>query len=280
MDADAFAGKRILMAEDNELNAEIATELLEAVGFEVTWAQDGILCVDALRKAPAGTFDLILMDIQMPNLNGYDAARRIRALEDREKAGIPIIAMTANAFEEDKRNALRAGMNAHIPKPIKVDEMLKTLGRVLALSKINSETFPAYKAQLGDCAPFRAFEQEHADCGWFIYEAFGDERILCADGALCRIFGCSSFREFQKAVSCSFKTMVHPEDIDRVEAEIRRQIDDSGDNIDRVSYRIIRADGQVRRVDDIGRKVLLQEGIPVFYVGIADVTGEEDLQQA
>ena len=126
-----FCGRRILLAEDNELNAEIATAILEESGFEVEHAEDGVVCVDMLSKAPAGHYDLILMDIQMPNMDGYRATQTIRKLPDAAKAGITIIAMTANAFEEDKRNAFAAGMNAHIAKPFRVEELLSTLARGL-----------------------------------------------------------------------------------------------------------------------------------------------------
>ena len=113
-----FSGKYVLLAEDNELNAEIATALLEEMGFTVDHAEDGIICVDKLEKAPAGTYDLILMDVQMPNMDGYKATQVIRRLPDSTKAQTPIIAMTANAFEEDRRKALEMGMNGHIAKPI------------------------------------------------------------------------------------------------------------------------------------------------------------------
>lgn len=113
-----FSGRHVLLAEDNELNAEIATALLEEMGFTVDHAEDGIICVDKLEKAPAGTYDLILMDVQMPNMDGYKATQVIRRLPDSGKAQISIIAMTANAFEEDRRKALEMGMNGHIAKPI------------------------------------------------------------------------------------------------------------------------------------------------------------------
>lgn len=116
---DRFQGKRILLAEDNELNAEIAITILREAGFEVEHAADGIICVDMLEKAEAGYYDLILMDIQMPNMDGYKATQTIRKLSDTEKANISIIAMTANAFDEDKRNAYRAGMNGHLANPSK-----------------------------------------------------------------------------------------------------------------------------------------------------------------
>lgn len=128
---DYFTGKRILLAEDNELNAEIAITILEEAGFEVEHAQDGVICVDMLEKADAGYYDLILMDIQMPNMDGYKATQTIRKFTDHEKSGITIIAMTANAFEEDKKNAFEAGMNGHIAKPIKMDELLSALADIL-----------------------------------------------------------------------------------------------------------------------------------------------------
>jgi len=126
-----FSGKRILLAEDNELNAEIAVEILSSIGLEVEVAEDGACCVEKLSKAPAGYFDLILMDVQMPNMNGYEATKAIRAMEDAEKAGIPIIAMTANAFDEDRNNAIAAGMNGHLSKPIDMQALMKTLGEMI-----------------------------------------------------------------------------------------------------------------------------------------------------
>lgn len=126
-----FSGKRVLLAEDNELNAEIAITLLQDMGFSVDYAEDGILCVDKLVKNPADTYDLILMDIQMPNMDGYKATQVIRRLPDKQKAGIPIIAMTANAFEEDKKLAISKGMNGHIAKPIDVAKMEEVMAALL-----------------------------------------------------------------------------------------------------------------------------------------------------
>lgn len=129
----SLKGKRILLAEDNELNAEIATEILTEYGFIVERAVDGVAAVDMISKADAGYYDVIFMDIQMPNLNGYDATRRIRQLEDEIKAGIPIIAMTANAFEEDKKLAFEAGMNAHVSKPIDTKVIMDTLTQLFGV---------------------------------------------------------------------------------------------------------------------------------------------------
>jgi len=126
-----FEGKRILLAEDNDLNAEIAIEILSEMGFEIDHAKDGAICLDMLQKQPAQHYDLILMDIQMPNLNGYEATRAIRDLSDAAKANIPILAMTANAFEEDKRQVIKAGMNGHLAKPIDLEELIKTLSTTL-----------------------------------------------------------------------------------------------------------------------------------------------------
>ncbi len=126
-----FKGTRLLLTEDNELNREIAQELLTDNGFIVETAEDGTIAVEKVKNSAPGYYSLVLMDIQMPKMNGYDATRAIRALEDPHLADIPIVAMTANAFEEDRRQALECGMNAHIAKPFNVDELLEILTTVL-----------------------------------------------------------------------------------------------------------------------------------------------------
>ncbi|MBQ0108968.1 MAG: response regulator, partial [Clostridiales bacterium] len=126
-----LAGKKILLVEDNMLNREIATEILEEEGIVIDTAEDGDIAVEKMRTASEGQYDLILMDIQMPRMNGYDATRAIRKLPNSYASGIPIIAMTANAFEEDKQNAFAAGMNGHIAKPIDVPKLLGTLSEIL-----------------------------------------------------------------------------------------------------------------------------------------------------
>ena len=124
-------GKKLLLVEDNELNREIVLEILKEAGFVVDTAEDGAVAVQKIKQAAPGQYDLILMDIQMPNLDGYEATRQIRALPDAEKASIPIFAMTANAFEEDRQNALAAGMNGHIAKPLDVPHLLRVLADAL-----------------------------------------------------------------------------------------------------------------------------------------------------
>ena len=120
-------GMKVLLVEDNEMNREIAEEILTEIGLIVDTANDGDIAVSKIRKAAPGEFKLILMDVQMPRMNGYDATKEIRKLDDPQKANIPIIAMTANAFEEDKKNALAAGMNGHLAKPIEVQKLIQTL---------------------------------------------------------------------------------------------------------------------------------------------------------
>ena len=130
-DQKCLSGTKILLAEDNDLNAEIAVELLREEGCTVDRAKDGVECVDMLEKAANGTYQMILMDIQMPVMNGYDAAKKIRRMDDPQKAGIPIIAMTANAFSEDKQAALDVGMNDHIAKPINMNILVPTIQKYL-----------------------------------------------------------------------------------------------------------------------------------------------------
>ena len=126
-ETDRISGKHILLAEDNDLNAEIAEFILEDMGLMVDRVEDGVQCVSRIEQKPAGTYDLILMDIQMPNMDGYKATEVIRGLSDKSKANIPIIAMTANAFEEDRKKALAKGMNGHIAKPVDIEKVRKIL---------------------------------------------------------------------------------------------------------------------------------------------------------
>ena len=129
--SEILEGRNILLAEDNDLNAEIAEAILGHAGLKTERVEDGIQCVNRIIEMPVGTYDMILMDIQMPQMNGYKATQAIRNLPDKDKACIPIIAMTANAFEEDKRDAIAAGMNGHVAKPIQVDKLLSTLVEIM-----------------------------------------------------------------------------------------------------------------------------------------------------
>ena len=122
---------RSLLAEDNELNQEIATAILEEAGFTVETAENGQSAVEMVERSQPGYYQLVLMDVQMPVMNGYEATKLIRKLENRELANIPILAMTANAFEEDKQEALRAGMNGHVAKPINIEKLLETVEEIL-----------------------------------------------------------------------------------------------------------------------------------------------------
>ena len=126
-----FAGKRILLAEDNEMNQMIAVAILENAGFTIDIASNGEEAVEKMEQAPDGTYDVILMDIQMPKMDGYEAARRIREMENQNKATIPIVAVTANAFEEDRKVALEAGMNGHLAKPYDINAIMQTLSAIL-----------------------------------------------------------------------------------------------------------------------------------------------------
>ncbi len=130
-DGDSVRMGRILLAEDNELNQEIATAILEEAGFTVEIAENGQVAVEMLQKSAPGYYRIILMDIQMPVMNGYDAAKTIRKMENTKLASIPILAMTANAFEEDKQEALRSGMNGHIAKPIHIEKLMESLDQTL-----------------------------------------------------------------------------------------------------------------------------------------------------
>lgn len=130
-EATDFAGKHVLLAEDNELNREIAVEILNAYGLEVDTAENGAIAVEKVRNAAPGQYDLVLMDVQMPIMDGYTATRRIRELENPALAGIPILAMTANAFDEDRRNALECGMNGFLSKPIVIADLVQEMRKVL-----------------------------------------------------------------------------------------------------------------------------------------------------
>lgn len=128
---ESLSGKHVLLAEDNDLNAEIAVTILEEAGIVIERVEDGIQCVNRVEQMSPGTYDLILMDIQMPNMDGYTASRKIRGMEREDAKAIPIIALTANAFDEDRNKAFAAGMNGHIAKPIDVGRMVRSIGALV-----------------------------------------------------------------------------------------------------------------------------------------------------
>ena len=134
----SLCGKHILLAEDNELNAEIAIAILEEAGLIIDRVEDGIQCVNRIEQMPAGTYDMILMDIQMPNMDGYKATKCIRHLQDTKKAGIPIVAMTANAFQEDAEKCIAAGMNAHLAKPLDIEKVEWTICKQVRDAKMKN----------------------------------------------------------------------------------------------------------------------------------------------
>ena len=126
-----FTGKRVLLVEDNEMNLMIAIAILEKTGVTIDVAENGQIAVDKVQNAAAGYYDIILMDIQMPVMDGYEATRQIRALEDPRKAETPIVAVTANAFEEDRKITMGAGMNGHLSKPYDIPEIMKTMSNLM-----------------------------------------------------------------------------------------------------------------------------------------------------
>ena len=131
LDYKILESKHILLAEDNDLNAEIAITILERAGLKVDRVENGVECVNRIIERPQGTYDLILMDIQMPKMDGYKACREIRSLQDKAKSSIPIVAMTANAFEEDKKKAIDAGMDGHIAKLINIEDLFVVLTDII-----------------------------------------------------------------------------------------------------------------------------------------------------
>ena len=132
-----FKDRHILLVEDNELNREIAQEILREYGFRVDTAENGAVAVEKVRTAAPGSYDLVLMDVQMPVMDGYTATRQIRALEDPALAGIPILAMTANAFDEDRRNAMESGMNGFLSKPIVIGDLVQELHKILCPNRLS-----------------------------------------------------------------------------------------------------------------------------------------------
>ena len=261
-------GTKCLLAEDNDLNREIACELLQENGVIVDAVADGSEAVEKIRDGKPDAYDFILMDIQMPYMDGYKATSIIRKLADPVKANIPIIALTANAFLEDKQNAALAGMNAHVAKPMDIDVLCSVIGNVLRFKdyRIDSEALAEFKNK---------YHELGCPCGYFVYRAEDDEAILYVDDVTMTIFGCDTKDEFMELTKGTFKGIVHPDDIDAIEEEIERQQNASDAGLDYIEYRIIKRDGKVRDAVDIGYKVFNGEEW-LFYVYIADITDLKD----
>ena len=272
LDKFSVAGRRILLVEDNDLNAEIAMELFKEEGLQAERANDGVLCIEMVESAPANYYDLILMDIQMPIMDGYGATRMIRKLRDPIKAEIPIVAMTANAFAEDREKALAVGMNEHLAKPIDRNELMRIFQKLLQ-AKIISEPVK------GIYCKYPAFEDLRGNVlaallpgGFFAYEAYGKERLIYANDTACAVWGCKSFEELKEFTGDSFRGMIHPDDLDMVEKSIAEQVSEDEEGLDRIDYRIIRKDGKIRWVDDYGHLLRSGNGYDIFYVFVADTT--------
>ncbi len=267
-DYELLRGKKILLAEDIDVNAEIAKFILEEKGMIIDRVADGVDCVDRMEKSDPGTYDLILMDIQMPTMDGYQATRLIRRLKDQEKANIPILAMTANAFNEDREQTLIAGMNGHVAKPFQPGDLYAAM--------INAFRFKEYRINNDELDLFRKkYEKLGCPCGYFVYEADSDEKVTYVDNQMISMFGCGSIEEFYRYIGDSFREIVHPDDYLRIQNEIEHQQKYSDKNLDIIDYRITRKDGEVRKVRDIGYKVFNGEAM-VFYVYLADVTELEE----
>ena len=276
LDKFSVAGRRILLVEDNDLNAEIAMELLKEEGLQVERANDGVLCIEMVESAPANYYDLILMDIQMPIMDGYRATQMIRKLQDPIKAEIPIVALTANAFAENREKALAVGMNGHVAKPIDRNELMLIFQKLLQ-AKIISEPV---REPLQDIYRINStYEDLRGNVlaallpgGFFAYEAYGKERLIYANDAACAVWGCKSFEELKEFTGDSFRGMIHPDDLDMVEKSIAEQVSEDEEGLDRIDYRIIRKDGKIRWVDDYGHLLRSGNGYDIFYVFVADTT--------
>lgn len=272
-----LVGKRILLAEDNDLNAEIAREILSDTGAEIVHASNGLKAIELFEESAIGFYDLILMDIQMPIIGGYEATVIIRHLGRTDAATIPIIALSANAFEEDVKKSITLGMDGHISKPIQVDMLMQTLQMVVEESNHQID---------GKCRNDRALKlftmqraEEHAASGFFIYEASEGERLIYADEDACHIWGCDSFEELQELTGNSFRGMVHPQDLITIEQSIENQVSQNNERTDKVDYRIIRKDNSVVWLEDWGHMVRHEKYGDIFYVFVVQSRNEDGGQE-
>ncbi|MGN0317508.1 MAG: response regulator [Lachnospira sp.] len=260
-----LAGKRILYAEDNEFNAEIAEEILNSNGMIMERAVNGKQAVDMLTNSSPNYYDVILMDIRMPVMDGYEASRRIRNMERSDAKKIPIIALSANCFLEDIVKSQECGMNAHLSKPIDIDRLMYELANVYAMNvgtTINSSDFLADAEEFANGIPG----------GFFIYKAVGDEKILFANDEAVELMGCDNYNDFIQYTSGSFKGFVYEDDYEITEANIKEQLEVLGTFHDHVRYRILRKDGKLRYIDDYGHLINHKVYGEIFYVFISDIT--------
>lgn len=258
-------GKRIIYAEDNDFNAEIAQEILSTNGMIMERALDGAQAVRMFAESDIDYYDAILMDINMPNMDGYEASCRIRQLNRSDAGSIPIIAMTANSFPEDVIKSRECGMNAHLSKPVDIDRLMYALANGYAENvalTINSREFLADAEEFANGIPG----------GFFIYKAVGDERILFANDEAIRMMGCDDYADFINYTSGSFKGFVYEDDYEITEANIKEQLEVLGTFHDHVRYRILRKDGKLRYIDDYGHLINHKVYGEIFYVFISDIT--------
>lgn len=266
-----FTNKKVLLVEDNFINREIACEILSNMGFVVDQAEDGLQAVNKISNANPNDYDFVLMDIQMPNMDGYDATRTIRSLGNRELSTIPIVAMTANAFEEDRQKSISCGMNAHLSKPIDINAFTKTISEII---KVKNNSY------LENNVLNKSFEKlfvsnsddlyRNTKDGFLVYEAGDLEQILYANEKILLIWGCKTMQEFREFTSNSFKGMVHPDDLFRIETEISKNVAENNNQCDYLNYKIIKKDGTVGYVEDYGRLCCHDDLGQVFYVMISE----------
>ncbi len=261
-------GYHILLVEDNAVNLEIAQDILSDTGATMDSAENGALAVEMLKHAPAGTYDFVLMDIEMPEMNGYEATRIIRSLSDPQLSRIPILAMTANAYEEDRRTALVAGMNAHIAKPIRVSDLFRVIRNV--------KKYGAYYIDSRALDRFRLdYESMGCPCGYMVYSAGEDRRILYASSTLACLFDCVSMEEFREKSQDSLRNLVDPEEFERFELEMKSQISRSVDNQGQVRLTLQTQDGKTRQLD-VMSFYIYNGGEMAYYSMMADITDLKD----
>ena len=267
IDISALQGKRVLLAEDNDLNAEIAVELLEDAGFKMERAADGTECIEMLKNSEASYYDLILMDIQMPNLDGYDATKAIRILDDDSKSQIPIIAVTANAFEEDRHKAIICGMNSHIAKPFELNNVYRVVGNVLSNSKyyVNTPKIDAFRDK---------YLKLGCTCGCFVSPISTNEEFIFIDDTVVKMLGCDSKDDFMELSGGSYKSFIDNADVSRVTEEIESHFADGKSEPCFVKYHVTRMDDKKRLVANIVSKVYNGNEF-VYYIVMGDVTDIE-----